>query len=488
MGNEERLGLYLHQRQTQTLAPLQMQLVKVLEMNESEVEDYVNEVLDENPALERIDDMNGDEGDYSESAEDLRRADYGNDDDLPPVKLEQHGWARPREIIETSSAMRGETLYEAIMRQFSEMGASSRQMLVGEYVAGNIDNNGYLERRPDEIVDDIAIHAGFEVSEGEVDEAWKRIREMEPAGIGATDLRDSLLIQLKRKEEEESKPESGDKRNEAVSVAREIVEHYFDVFSKMHFEKLSSLMGKSNEQIADAIEEIRDLNPKPGAIFTGTSEADERVNHISPDFTVLVEPSGYVSIMVNNRIPELQIEESFVDDSWTKGSDGGKAAAFIRQKRDEASNFIKVLKMRQQTLMDIMRAIYSLQSEFFKDEDQSKLKPMILKDVERLTGYNLSMISRATSGKYVATQRGIYPLKMFFSERPTEDSDVSQHELLGAIKEIINNEDKRKPLSDAEMQTMLEQKGYGIARRTVAKYREKLGFPVARLRRNLPGK
>lgn len=485
MGNEERLGLHLHQRQVQTLAPLQMQLVKVLEMNESEIEDYVNEVLDENPALERADDTNGETGEYGESAEDLQRADYGSEDDIPPVKLEQRGWQGPREIIETSSTMRGETLYEAIMRQFSEAGSSPHEMLIGEYVAGNIDNNGYLERRLDEIVDDIAIHAGFDVTEDEVRGVWEKIRAMEPAGIGAVDLRDSLLIQLKRKEEEDFDQGIS---NEAVVTAKEIVEHYFDVFSKMHFEKLSSLTGKTTGQIAEAIEEIRDLNPKPGAVFTGTSEAEERANHITPDFTVLVEPSGHVSISVNNRLPELQIEESFVDDGWAKGSDGGKAAAFIKQKRDEASNFIKVLKIRQQTLMDIMRAIYGLQSEFFKDDDKSKLKPMILKDVERITGYDLSMISRATSGKYVATQRGVYPLKMFFSERPTEDSDVSQHELLNAIKEIINGENKRKPLSDSDIQTMLEERGYGIARRTVAKYREKLGFPVARLRRDISAK
>lgn len=473
---EEKLKLNLQQRQVQTLTPLQMQLVKVLEMNGPEVEEYVREVLDENPALEVVGEAEEADSRYGESAEELQQADYRNEDEMPTTMAERAGRRGEGVVYETAATSRGETLYEAIMRYLSETGSDAQDMLIGEYVAGNIDDNGYLMRRIDEITDDIAIHAGMEVEEGDVRRVWRKIREMEPAGIGATDLRDCLLLQLKRMGDED----------ESVVLAREIIEHYFDVFSKLHYEKLAALTGADEEKIAEVYEVVRGLNPKPGLMFSGASDADDRVRHIIPDFNVYAdEDRGEITVSLANRLPELQIEKAFREDVSGMGKANQAAQAFIKQRRDDATGFMKVLEMRQQTLLRIMSAIVKLQRRFFMTEDVKDLKPMILKDVAALTGDDLSVISRATSGKYVSTQRGIYPLKLFFSERPTEGSDVSAHEILDSIEKIIDEEDKRHPMSDSDIAERLEAQGYGIARRTVTKYRERLGIPVARLRREM---
>lgn len=445
-------------------------------MNGPEVEEYVREVLDENPALEAVGDVEEPNDGYEESAEELQQADYRNEDEMPSGVMERVSGRGEKVVYETAATSRGETLYEAIMRYLSEIGCDAREILIGEYVAGNIDDNGYLMRRIDEIADDIAIHAGFEADEDEVRKVWRKIRKMDPAGIGATDLRDCLLLQLKR---------MGD-ADKNVVLAREIVEHYFDVFSKMHFEKLASMLGVDDEAIAGAYDVVRGLNPKPGTVFNGASDAEDRVRHIIPDFYVYSDPeSGEITVSLANRLPELQIERTFREETAGNLKDNQSAQAFIRQKRDDANSFIKVIEMRQQTLFSIMSAIVELQRPFFLSDDVRELKPMILKDVSAKTGYDLSVISRATSGKYVATQRGVYPLKFFFSERPTEGSDVSAHEILDSIEKIIEGEDRLHPLSDAEIAEALEQQGYGIARRTVTKYRERLGLPVARLRRGL---
>lgn len=472
---EEKLKLNLQQRQVQTLTPLQMQLVKVLEMNGPEIEEYVREVIDENPALEAVGDPEGMAEGYGESAEELQQADYRNEEEMPAGVLERGG-ARRGAMYETAATNRGDTLYEAIMQYLSEAGCDAREMLIGEYVAGNIDDNGYLMRRIDEIADDVAIHAGIEADEAEVRRVWHEIREMDPAGIGATDLRDCLLLQLKRMGDE----------NKSVVLAREIVEHYFDVFSKMHFEKLASMLGVDDEAIAEAYDVVRGLNPKPGTVFSGASDADDRARHIVPDFNVCADSeSGEITVSLANRLPELQIEKTFSDEATASLKGNQQAMAFVKQRREDAGNFIRVLEMRQQTLFNIMCAIVELQRAFFMSEDVRDLKPMILKDVAAKTGYDLSVISRATSGKYVATPRGVYPLKLFFSERPTEGSDASAHEILDSIEKIIDAENKQHPLSDAEIAEMLEEQGYGIARRTVTKYRERLGLPVARLRRGM---
>ncbi len=309
-------------------------------------------------------------------------------------------------------------------------------------------------------------------------EIFNRIRSLEPAGICALDLRDCIVLQLRRL------PVTDDNK-----LALEIIEHYFDLFSLRHYDRLINMLGVTKEQLQRAIDVIKSLDPKPGSHFNGSDE-DDRTRHIIPDFNVEVE-GNTVTLSLLNNLPELGIEESFVTDGEkfinapiAKRTD--EAMMFIRRKREEASDFIDLLRLRQETLYRVMSAIIRWQHDFFVTEDESKLRPMILKDIAKLTGYDLSVISRATAGKYVATSGGIYPLKFFFNEKVGEGEDeTSSREILQTIKGLIENEDKGHPLNDDAIMKLLHEKGYDIARRTVAKYRERLNIPVARLRKEI---
>lgn len=461
-------------RQQQTLTPMQIQYVRLLEMNGPEIEEEVREALDENPALEAVDDSHHEEEEYGESAEQMQMADYATADDIPSAQLARRGADRDYEPV---VADHGDTLMEIVMRQLAESGLPEEELTIASHIAGNIDDNGYMTRPLQSIADDIAIDSGFEPEPDAMKRVWQAIRACEPAGVAAVDLRDCLLLQLRRR---------SDSNDPAVKTATEIVEHYFDIFSKMHRERLQTALGADDETFARAIEVIRGLNPKPGALVSSAAD-DDRMRQITPDFQVEVEPdSQKITLTLPNNLPHLQIEKSFAADTPVpRGRGSADAALFLRQRRDEAQTFIKVLSMRQETLFRVMSAIIQLQRDFFLTDDRSRLHPMILKDVAALTGYDLSVISRATAGKYVATQRGVYPLRLFFSERPGDENDASSHEVLEAIRNIIDKEDKRSPLPDAEIAQMLASRGYKLARRTVAKYRERLGLPVCRLRRHL---
>lgn len=301
------------------------------------------------------------------------------------------------------------------------------------------------------------------------------VRSLDPPGIGAVDLRDALLLQLKRRTQTPD-----------VMLATDIIRDYFDLFSLMHFDRIRSLTGADKDRLKEAMETIRSLNPKPGAQISSTD--DDRTHHISPDF--LVEADGDIlTLTLLNRIPRLQIEESFaagtLPQSRRRSAETDAANAFIRQKRDEAATFIKVLETRQRTLFRVMSAIMQWQRDFFLSDDPLTLRPMILKDISAVTGDDLSVISRATAGKYVATGQGVYPLRFFFNERRKDDNDTSSQVILDRLRTIIEQEDKSHPLSDAAITEILHNEGFDIARRTVAKYRERLGLPVGRLRKQL---
>ena len=358
-----------------------------------------------------------------------------------------------------------------------EYDLSDIDLSIAQYIIGNLDDNGYLTRDLCAINDDLAFNVGLDVDMAQVKRVADVVRSLDPAGVGAIDLRDCLLLQLKRKEP-----------CQATKIATEIIEDYFDLFSKKHYDRMRSHLGITEPQLKEAMSVITSLNPKPGSIITGGSS--DRTRHIIPDFNIETDPdNGNITLTLLNRIPDLQIEETFSEKASELPSNANRsqreAATFIKQKRDEASGFIKILQMRQETLYKVMKAIVTLQRDFFMTDDESRIRPMILKDISAITGHDLSVISRATAGKYVMTQRGIYPLKLFFNERPKEDDDTSSHEILAVLKEIIDNENKNKPLSDEAITKILTEKGYDIARRTVAKYREKLGLPVARLRKEL---
>lgn len=322
------------------------------------------------------------------------------------------------------------------------------------------------------MADDMSAATGVDAEADDFRRMLAVVRRLEPAGIGAIDLRDCMLLQLSRM-----------KQTPDTELATEIVDRHFESFTKRHSERLRAALGVDDNAISRAISIITSLDPKPGG--HADDSTDSRTRYIVPDFNVEIDNDGRATVALTGRLPELAIEESFIpDESKATASQRERDAyAFVRTRHDEARSFIKMLDARARTLMSVMRAIVTRQKEFFITSERANIRPMILRDIAADTGYDLSVISRATAGKYVATPSGIYPVKMFFNERPIDDADTSSHELLEKIKSIIAEEDKQTPLSDEALRTALAAEGYDIARRTVAKYREKLGLPVARLRK-----
>lgn len=480
---KESLSQSLEQRLQLRLSPMQMRLVRMLEMTEPEIEEEVRREVDDNPALEIVDTPAAGEESaetYGESAEQMQLADYRDEDDIPPYRLEANNRSADDVRFEPVAVAAGESLMESLMSQLAETDLSQRQLAIARYIVGNIDDNGYMTRTLPQIDDDLAIDAGIEVDMAEIKDIFARIRSLDPAGVGAYDLRDCLSLQLRRM------PDS-----EAVRTAREIVDNYFDVFSLRHFDRLASLLGISRESLREADDVIRSLDPKPASRF-GESDADDRARHIVPDFYVEVDRNDRITVSMPGNLPELAIERSFdVDDEGSVAEAGEtnmrkrEALSFISSKRRDASDFIELLRMRRVTLMKVMEAIARWQREFFLSEDESRLRPMVLKDIAGATGMDISVVSRATAGKYVATQGGVYPLKFFFNERVSEEEDASSREILSALRALIQEEAPSSPLSDDALTARLAEMGYNIARRTVAKYRERLGIPVARLRKKL---
>lgn len=461
------------------MSPQQVRFVRMLEMSETEFEDEVRRELEENPALEIAD--SGEEGqegvresanenDFRETSEQLQIADYGNDDDIPPYLLSRH--------YDSNDTSRGNvfeqntdrpSLIESLNEQLDFVDASPRDIALARYLVGYIDSNGRMSRSLWEIAQDLTLSTGKTLSREDLLPAMDIIRyQLEPPGIGAVDLRDCLLIQLRRRTP----------KTLAVRTAETIIADYFDVFTKKHFDRLQNLLAVDRDTFEEAIELIKSLDPKPGSSLSDTT--DSRYSHITPDFIVTPddEHPGRYSVALANRMPHLVVEQSFMADSRNKAEQ-----LFIRQKRDDAKGFIGLMKRRDQTLLAVMKAIVQIQHRFFETEDSSDLRPMILDDISSLTGLDRSVISRATSNKYVSAPGGTYPLKMFFNDKPTTDSDVSSSEISSILKDIIDGEDKKKPLSDEQLTAMLERRGYCLARRTVTKYREKMNIPVARLRK-----
>jgi len=480
---KEALRQTQESRLLQKLNPMQVRFGRILEMNTPEVEDEVRRELDENPALEEVaspdsvPEENGtDTDDFNETADELQLADYGHDDDIPSYRLSANNNSPDDIHYEAFGASDDEdSIVEAMDKRLAELDLDETERKIAAYITGNLDDNGYLTRPLDAIADDMAIAEGIDVAPATLKHVFDAIRTLDPAGICAVDLRDCILLQLQRLD------------NSLVRrTAEEIIDKHFDLFSKKHFEKLRTRLSVDNDVLQDALDLIRSLNPKPGSLLVN-SRAGERMRHIVPDFSVDYDQSdGSFSVSLLSRVPELEISESFrpepeplhISDSRRR-----EARAFIKRKYDEASSFITMMRMRSQTLLAVMRAIVERQKDFFITGDKSLLHPLILKDISASTGLDLSVISRAATGKYVLTAHGIYPLKLFFSERPTGDNDASSHLIMQTLTEIITAEDKKHPLSDEELRLRLLDGGLDIARRTVAKYRERLGLPVARLRK-----
>ena len=481
---KERLNIEQTQQTVQRLSPRQVQFVRLLEMNGPELEDEIRRQLDDNPALEIADapestDQNTDDNyienrseydDPINSDPDDDPADYrlsprqGNDDDYTP------------QIADDSI-----DIYDDLSRQLGQIDLPQITQYIAQYIIGNIDENGYLTRSLSDMSDDIAITTGIDITHKQMSEAYEVVRSLDPPGVGAVDLRDCLLIQLRRLPN--STPIS--------DIAIEIVDHNFDLLSKKHYDRLQAQLGVSDHEMRQAIELIKSLNPKPGSGLA-TSQTMMRQSHITPDVTVEYRDDHRATVSLTSSLPQLQVESSFVSDpedipvlSGASAAAVRQAQAFVRLKRDEAESFISAIKQRSHTLLAVTEAIVRLQPDFFLTGDTSKLRPMILKDIAAITGLDISVISRATAGKYMSTEMGIYPLKMFFNEPSHEDSDTSTHKILHELKTIIDSEDKRHPLSDEALKDALDTKGYKLARRTVTKYREKLGMPIGRLRKTI---
>jgi len=474
------------QQQQLRLSPQQVRFGRLLEMSAPEFEDEVARMLDENPALEKSDNdsspvsQTDDEGrEFTESADDLQRADYSSDEEIPYYCTQISNRSADDEYYEPVAVDNGPDGTAALDAQLAEFDIAPEEREVARYVIGNLDSNGYLSRTPESISDDLAIGAGITASPAFVRRCIDIVRSLDPAGIGAYDLRDCLLLQLRRMPEDYT-----------VRTATKVLSEYFDLFSKKHFDRIRSALKLSGRDFNDVMKLIRSLNPKPGALLE-IAGADDRLSHISPDFEIMLDPDGTISATLLSNAPDLSISPDFnvsqiekIEKQNVGDKRSAEAAAFLRERYDAAAEFIDMAARRADTLRRVMQAVIRLQYDFFVTNDRSKLRPMVLRDIRDLTGLDLSVISRATSGKYAMTPGGMVSLKSLFSESVNDEGNLSAHFIEASIRKLIDAEDKAKPLSDEAICAMLKAKGLDVARRTVAKYRERMGIPVARLRRN----
>jgi RNA polymerase sigma-54 factor len=478
----------LQQKLQQKLSPAQIQVIKMLEVPTLELEERIRQELEENPALEEgaeseketeeMDDLSIDDGGNND---DFDPEEYMADDDIPDYKLKANNTSKD-DKYEDIPFSAGMTFHEFLLDQVGLLQLSEKERLLTEYVIGNIDDEGYLRRTPEAMVDDIVFQAGVETTDQEMFTVIEKVKQLDPAGVGAADLQECLLLQLERKEATPS-----------VKLARLLVKDYFEEFSKKHFDRIQRGLNMDDTMLKKVMAEIIHLNPKPGNAWSGNI-LEKSMTTIVPDF-ILENDEGQLSVSLNNaNVPELRVSstynEMFQDYAGNKKNQSREmkdAVMFVKQKIDSARWFIEAIKQRQQTLLTTMMAIVDFQHDFFTEGDDTYLKPMILKDIADLTGYDISTISRVSNSKYIQTEFGIFPVKYFFSESMTNDSgeEVSTREIKKILQDCIENEDKRKPWNDEALVEVLKTKGYLVARRTVAKYREQLNIPVARMRREI---
>jgi RNA polymerase sigma-54 factor len=477
----------LQQKLQQKLSPAQIQVIKMLEVPTLELEERIRQEIEENPALEEGAETNDDEFDEDFNNEDggnnddFDIDDYVADDDIPDYKLKVNNSSKDdkHEDIPFSAGM---TFHENLMDQLGLLQLSEHDHQLAEYVIGNIDEEGYLRRTPESMVDDIVFQSGIQTTDDEMYRVVSLIQKFDPAGVGATTLQECLVLQLERKTQ-----------TTEIKQAIKIIVDYFEEFSKKHYDKITKALNIDEEQLKKIIAEIVKLNPKPGNSWGGNI-LEKSMSAIVPDF-ILENDENQLTVHLNNsNIPELRVNntynEMFQDYASNKKNQTREmkdAVMFVKQKIDAARWFIDAIKQRQQTLLTTMIAIVNFQREFFIEGDDTYLRPMILKDIADITGYDISTISRVSNSKYIQTEFGIFPVKYFFSESMTNDSgeEVSTREIKKILQDCIDNEDKRKPLNDDALAEVLKEKGYLIARRTVAKYREQLNIAVARLRKEI---
>ena len=461
----------------QKLSPQQIQMIKLLELPTVQLEQRIKQEIEDNIVLEEEEHASEEE----EQPQQISVDEYLREDDTPSYKSRINNYSKDdkqRPVFLTE----GRSLPEYLLEQLGFRNLSERDMRLAAYLVGSIDEDGYLRRDLESVADDIAFTLGIETSAEELERLLGVLHELEPAGIGARNLRECLLLQMAQI------PINSRPRR----LARKILTNYFEEFVKKHYEKLMSRLQVSEDDFREAIAEIRHLSPKPGNLYA--EGGTDTTPYIIPDF-ILDYQDGRFQLSLNSyNVPEVRVNRRYMDMIREMvGSDGTvrekdkEAIQFVKNKIDSAKWFISAIKQRHDTLMRTMQTILDYQQEYFKDGDKSKLRPMILKDIADRTGLDVSTISRVVNSKYVQTQFGIILLKSLFSEAMQTDSgeEVSSYEIKNILQECIDEEDKRHPLTDETLMDILNSKGYRIARRTVAKYREMLGIPVARLRKQI---
>ncbi len=519
------LNLNLSQKLLQKLSPQQIQLMKLLQVPTAQLEERIKEELEVNPALEegapdtdepqetlsetdfsdtseeektevsdelltvnedRIDaapeeevvKVDSEQDKWEEGLDDLSM--YYDDDDVADYKLKDSNYPDPDEEDRVIPVAVQTSFYEYLEDQLHLFNLEENEQKIAEQLIGSIDEDGYIRRELDAIADDLAFQQNVSATEEEIEAVLKKIQQFDPPGTGARDLQECLVIQLSRLHADD----------EHVILAKKIIETQFDAFTKKHYEKIQKHFDLTDEQLKQAMEVILRLNPKPGSAYSGSLEKEQ---YIIPDFFI-TNNNGKLELSLNSRnAPELRVSNNFkdmmrdYDKSKEKTKQQKEAVMFIKQKIDSAKWFIDAIRQRQQTLLGTMSAMLRYQYEYFLSGDETKLKPMILKDIAEITGQDISTVSRVANSKYVQTEFGTFPLKYFFSEALTTDSgeEVSSREVKKILQDLIAAESKKKPLSDQFLTDELNKKGYNIARRTVAKYREMLDIPVARLRKEL---
>ena len=488
------LKQYLQLKLSQKLSPQQIQLMKLIQLPTQAFEQRLKDEMNENPALETgkeedeyEDDSFSNEDEYDDDdydsnehvdAEDINIDEYLSDDETPEYKLNTNNYSSDDEE-KTMPMAASVSFHQDLLNQLNTFILNEDERMIAEFLVGSIDDLGYLRREMSDIVDDLAFTQAIYTDEKEVEKILKVIHELEPAGVGARDLQECLLLQLKHKTP-----------TEYIDLAIDIIENQFDAFTRKHYDKLIQKYDISKEHLKKGIEEIERLNPKPGGAYSGNNRI---IEHVVPDFTIKIV-DGELELSLNGRnAPDLHVSKDYQEmmlgykDAKQKSTAQRDAVQFIKQKLDAAKWFIDAIKQRQETLLVTMSAIMYYQEEFFLDGDETKLKPMILKDIADRVGLDISTISRVANSKYVDTPYGTKLIKEFFSESMKNDQgeDVSTLEIKKILQNIIADEDKNKPYPDDQLVHLLKDQGYPIARRTIAKYREQLDIPVARMRKKI---
>ena len=464
----------LELKQTQKLSPLQIQTIKLIELPVQELEQRIRKELEENPVL---DEDLPKEKEEEEAPREVSLSEYKEDDSIPSYRLRSDNYSKDERPQYNTFSVK-ESFTQSLQEQLGYRNLTEHQFAVASFLIGSLDDDGYLRRSLDSIVDDLSFRANIETDEEEVLQMLKLIQEFEPAGVGARDLRECLLLQIRLL-----------KKSPELDNAKKILTNHFNEFTNKHYQKIMNRMGLSEKELKAAIAKILKLNPSPGGQIDDSYT--DQAQQIVPDFLLEYNDGELKLSMPRFSVPELRVNRKYADilieAANTSEREKKEAAAFVKKKLDSAKWFVEAIKQRHNTLSSTMQAIVDYQRDYFTDGDESHLKPMVLKDIAEKTGFDISTISRVVNSKYIETHFGIYSLKYFFSEglENQEGEEVSTRELKKALKECVDAENKLKPLTDDELVEKMTEKGYKVARRTIAKYRDQLGIPKARLRKEL---